>query len=351
MPDSQTLTGLVEHYSPTGNEAGAVAWLTERMRALGFHDAKADGAGNAVGILGTGPRQIVLLGHIDTVPGEIPVRVEDGILHGRGSVDAKGPLAAFTDAAAQVGAVPGWQIVVIGAVAEEGESDGAWYVAPRYRPEFAIIGEPSGWDRITLGYKGVLRFEFRVARSLGHTATAEESACEMAVGFWNRFSDICRRENAAAKRDFDRISPTLRGMSSGEDGFEERASVSGNIRLPTRLAPEGMIAFLHEASDGRGEVGITGRPLPAYRTSKATPLVGALLAGVRNAGGTPGFSLKLGTADLCVVGPVWNCPMAVYGPGDSTLDHTPQEHLALEEYERAVRVLTFALKRLTRAAA
>ena len=54
-----------------------------------------------MGVKGNGPTKIVLLGHIDTVPGEIPVRVEDGVLHGRGSVDAKGPLATFVAAAAE----------------------------------------------------------------------------------------------------------------------------------------------------------------------------------------------------------------------------------------------------------
>jgi LysW-gamma-L-lysine carboxypeptidase len=36
----------------------------------------------------------------------------------------------------------------------------------------------------------------------------------------------------------------------------------------------------------------------------------------------------------------------VYGPGDSNLDHTPDEHISLEEYIRAVSVLKEALKSL-----
>ena len=43
-------------------------------------------------------RDIVLLGHMDTVPGDIPIRREGDVLYGRGSVDAKGPLAAFSPA-------------------------------------------------------------------------------------------------------------------------------------------------------------------------------------------------------------------------------------------------------------
>jgi LysW-gamma-L-lysine carboxypeptidase len=95
-----------------------------------------------------------LLGHIDTVPGEIPVRVVDGVLYGRGAVDAKGPLACFTDAVAKVGAKEGWQLVVIGAVEEERDSEGVRFVVNQYKPDFAIIGEPNQWDRVALGYKG-----------------------------------------------------------------------------------------------------------------------------------------------------------------------------------------------------
>ena len=83
---------LVEIYSPTMQEEEAVSYLVARMEALGYQ-AYIDPAGNAVGTLGDGPREIMLLGHIDTVPGEIPVRQEGDLLWGRGSVDAKGPLA------------------------------------------------------------------------------------------------------------------------------------------------------------------------------------------------------------------------------------------------------------------
>ena len=103
MSDFDTLIGLVKHYSPSGQEQGAVEWLVERMQALGFDEAFADDAGNAVGMMGNGPKQVVLLGHIDTVPGEIPVHMDDNILYGRGSVDAKGPLACFVDAVARTG--------------------------------------------------------------------------------------------------------------------------------------------------------------------------------------------------------------------------------------------------------
>ncbi len=157
-------------------------WLVARMKALGYADAFIDGAGNAVGVMGDGPRQVVLLGHIDTVPGEIPVSLTPspspegrGELYGRGSVDAKGPLACFTDSVARVGAAEGWQFVVIGAVEEERDSDGARFVVDKYKPDFAIIGEPNRWDRVALGYKGSAWAEITVRRGQSHTASGEQT--------------------------------------------------------------------------------------------------------------------------------------------------------------------------------
>jgi LysW-gamma-L-lysine carboxypeptidase len=47
-----------------------------------------------------------------------------------------------------------------------------------------------------------------------------------------------------------------------------------------------------------------------------------------------------------VVGPAWKCPTLAYGPGDSRLDHSPDEHLPLDEYQRAIDVLSHVLASL-----
>src|SRR3712207_4703657 len=111
------------------------------MTARGFR-AEVDAAGNAVGTVGAGPRRVVLLGHVDTVPGRIPVRIVDGVLHGRGAVDAKGPLCTFVAAAAAAASRTDCEIVVVGAVGEERiGSPGASAVAAWPAPDFCVIGE------------------------------------------------------------------------------------------------------------------------------------------------------------------------------------------------------------------
>ncbi len=345
--NAQTLIELVQHYSPSGAEALAVDYLIQRMKDIGFTKAYKDEIGNAVGVMGEGEKQVVLLGHIDTVPGEIDVRVEGDVLYGRGSVDAKGPLASFVDAVASLGQErSGWQFVVIGALDEERNSIGARYIVDQYRPDFAIIGEPSRWDRVTLGYKGTAQSIVTARRAMAHSASGEETAPEAAIAIWEKVRAWVDEFNADKPRVFEQILLSLRGFDSGDDGFETWAKLRINTRLPVTLIPEAWYRQLEELAAPE-RVERTGYAIPAYKADRRTPLVRAFLKGIRAAGGKPGFVVKTGTADVNIVAPVWECPAVVYGPGDSNLDHTPNEQLSLSEYAKAVEVLTIALRALT----
>ncbi len=343
---AQTLIELVQHYSPSGQESDAVNYLIQRMKNLGFTRAYKDEVGNAIGVMGEGEKQIVLLGHIDTVPGEIPVRVDGDTLHGRGSVDAKGPLSSFVDAVSSLGHVRGWQMVVIGAIDEERDSVGARHIVDQYRPNYAIIGEPSRWNRITLGYKGSAQATLTAHREMTHSASGEETAPEAVLDSWHRICAWVEEFNTDKKRVFEQILLSLRGFSSGDDGFKSWANLEVNARLPVTLLPEAWYAKLEQLSAPE-TVERRGFAIPAYKAERNTPLVRAFLKGIRAVGGKPGFVVKTGTADVNIVAPVWGCPTVVYGPGDSSLDHTPNEHISLEEYGQAVDVLQAVLLKLS----
>lgn len=345
MSDFDTLVGLVSQYSPSGQERIAVEWLVARMKSLGYDEAFIDEAGNAVGVMGKGPRQVLLLGHIDTVPGEIPVCVNDGVLYGRGSVDAKGPLACFVDAVAEVGARDDWQFVVIGAVEEERDSEGARFAATQYKPDLAIIGEPNQWDRIALGYKGSAWANITLRRGQAHTASGEQTAAEAAIDAWLNIKDYVDGFNRDKQKAFDKLLLTLRAMESGSNDFEQWARLNVGVRLPMDVLPEAWYQKLREwAADALVEP--IGLAVPAWSCEKNTQLVRAFLKGIRSRGGEPRFVYKTGTADLNIIAPVWKCPAVVYGPGDSSLDHTPNEHIALDEYAKSVAVLCHVLPNL-----
>lgn len=338
------LRRLVAIESTSDHEAEAVRELCQQMERRGFR-VETDGAGNAIGRIGQGPRRIVLLGHIDTVPGRIPVRIADGVLHGRGAVDAKGPLCTFVAAAAAAAGRASAEITVVGAVGEERiGSPGATAVANWPAPDFCIIGEPSGWDALCLGYRGTVSLLYALRRGGRHAAGPGESVAEEAVAFWNAVVAEMTARNATVESGgtFQRLTPTLRAMGTTTDGLHDVATLSIGLRLPPGIDVDALLARLQELS-GDAELIVEGMG-EGYRSGKRSPLVPPFLRAIRAVGGTPRFTLKLGTSDMTVVGPVWGCPIVAYGPGDAALDHTPEERLDLADYTRAIQVLTQVLE-------
>lgn len=336
------LHGLVAIQSLSGQESMAVNYLVAEMKARGF-EASVDRAGNAVGIKGNGPTKIVLLGHIDTVPGDIPVRVEDGVLHGRGAVDAKGPLATFVAAAAEASGENA-TITVVGAVGEESiGSPGAHEAATLPAPDLCIIGEPSSWDAVCLGYRGTLSFTYRLTQAGRHTAGPGESVGELGVLFWNTLLAEIQQLNGDAE-GYHSIGTSLRSINTSTDGLYDTVEMSIGIRLPPTIPSQRVRAIL-EAIQDEGEIELHGVQ-EGYSTDKRNPMTPPFLRAIRAQGGNPRFTRKLGTADMTVVGPVWKCPIVAYGPGDASLDHTPEERIDLDDYLRAVQVLTSVLNDL-----
>lgn len=337
----QLLHDLAATPSLSHQEAEAAHLLVAWMAAHGYTRAFVDEAGNAVGIIGNGPRQIVLLGHIDTFPGTPAVRREGRLLYGRGTVDAKGPLCAFSVAAVRAALPADISLIVIGAVEEEAASSkGARHAAACYQPEACLIGEPSRWDRITLGYKGRLLLEWCWEGPLAHSAGPTLSPPEHAVAYWQQVCAYADQFNADKTRLFDRLDASLREINSGQEGAYGWAKATIGLRLPPGIAPETLAAALNPQQ---------GRLLRVYGNERAfvaekdNALTRALRSAIRAHHGEPRFLHKTGTADMNVVGALWNCPIVAYGPGDSALDHTPDEHIDLDEYHRAIDILAAAL--------
>jgi len=136
----------------------------------------------------------------------------------------------------------------------------------------------------------------------------------------------------------------VRHVESTSDGLEGRARAEVSMRLPPGL----------ELDELRRELDAVAAPavttlahyLPAFSTPRTTELVAGLASAIRRHAGTPRYKLKTGTSDMNVVGPIWNCPIVAYGPGDSALDHTPGEHLVIAEYERSIDVLVTLIESL-----
>jgi LysW-gamma-L-lysine carboxypeptidase len=345
--DIDLVRGLVAIPSVSRDEGEAVEWLVARMAERGFK-ATVDDAGNAVGEIGDGPIHVVLLGHIDTVRGEIPVRVEDGELIGRGAVDAKGPLAAFVAAATH--RVPGVRVTVIGAVEEESPtSAGARHRARLAAPEWCVIGEPSSWDAVTVAYKGRLALRVALVRDARHGAAPGPTVTEEALGLWEAIRADADRRTPGAE-GFARLDCRLEAIHGGEsDGLAERAELRVGFRIPPGITSQELADEVSAIARGHGgDARVTVEPIgseePA-RTPRSTPLARAFVAAISDAGGRATFKVKSGTSDMNILAPAWGCPMVAYGPGDSRYDHTPMERLVLDDYVRAITVLKGVLAR------
>jgi [amino group carrier protein]-lysine/ornithine hydrolase len=373
------LTHLVSIPSPSEQEAQASTYLAEWMQLHGL-TTFVDAAGSAVGFKGDGPQEILLLGHIDTFPGEVPVRREGNLLYGRGAVDAKGPLCTFAAATAQVDVPAGWRVTVVGAVEEEcATSKGARFVLSQrfpnqeqggrgaegqggnfspapplpHPPAFCIIGEPSHWDRITLGYKGRLLLDILLRAPFSHSAGEGRLPAEQGVDLWRLVEQFCADFNQARQADtpFNRLDPSLRHIASRDEGTFGAVELNMGFRLPigvslTELEQE-LRQVVHTLPAGTtAQLKFSGGEL-AYKGDKSNALVRAFLPAIRGQGGEPRFVVKTGTADMNVVAPHWpDTPIVAYGPGDSSLDHTPHEHIDLNEYLRAIEVLKLVLVKL-----
>ncbi|GAC1342567.1 MAG: hypothetical protein NVSMB27_01570 [Ktedonobacteraceae bacterium] len=356
-PDEVTLLqNMLTIPSYSRQENVLASFLVEQAQQMGLH-ACIDDVGNF--IASTHPlveagSPIILLGHMDTVRGYIPVRFQDEVLYGRGAVDAKGPLAAFLCATARLvrrGNLNSLQhpIVVIGAVEEEAAtSRGARAVVERYRPFACIIGEPSGSQAVTIGYKGRLLVEYCATRPMHHSAGPQQSSSEVAVAFWNRVRNHAAawNEQHVANSTFAALMPSLRGINSSQDGLEEQTRLTIGYRLPPGYDIAGLRTQLeHWAYEDAAELTFSGEEM-AFQTTRTTPLARAFIAAIRASGRQPSFKHKTGTSDMNVVGPVWGENIVAYGPGDAHLDHTPQEHIHIAEYTHAIDVLEIVLREL-----
>ncbi len=353
QPEVALLHGMLRIPSYSGEESALARYLVEQARGLGL-EAHIDEAGNFVASAGlaSGEQPVILLGHMDTVRGVVPIRFTDGRLYGRGAVDAKGPLAAFIQAAARVNrsgelARP---VLVIGAVEEEAAtSRGARAVVGRYQPAACVIGEPSGSSSITLGYKGRLLVEGQVSRSLSHTAGPDHPSCEIAAIFWERVRVQAGAWNNAhaGNSTFAALMPSLRSINSQQDGLTERTEFTIGYRLPPAFDLADLRAQLETwAAELDLQLRFRGEER-AFQSSRTTPLARAFVQALRNSGVQPTLKLKTGTSDMNVVGPVWGENIVAYGPGDSRLDHTPEEHIEIDEYLRAIDALESVLRALT----
>lgn len=353
------LTRMIKIYSPSGSEEEISLFLAEEMEKLGFRVHR-DEVGNVIGEIGEGSPVVLLCGHMDTVEGKIPVRVEDGQLYGRGSVDAKGPLAAMIVAASNFvkGGFEG-KILVVGVVDEEKGGTGIQhFVKEGIQPDYAIFGEPSGLEKVVFGYKGILTVKVTVETPSGHSAAPWlfDNAIEKAMDFWKQINKLHLREEKLKSR-FYSITSCLTGIKGGNPSasfIPSHCEILVQLRIPPQLTPEQVFDEVkrkidrYKATNPKVTVTVESVDVAkAFEADRRSVIVRALAWGIRKTTlNYASFSRKTGTGDMNVLGNELKIPVVTYGPGDSRLDHTPNEHIDIQEYLESIEVLKKTLTKL-----
>ena len=180
---------LVRAKSYSGEEKNASKVLQEYFKDKGFDGVKVDKYGNTVGtIRGNRPGKSILFdGHLDTVPvtdelswtyPPFSAEIYDNKIHGRGTSDMKGALAAMAVAAAYFVKefnhdFPG-VINVAGIVHEECfEGVAAREVSKEYNPDYVIIGEASELN-LKIGQRGRAEIKLEVFGKAAHSANPDK---------------------------------------------------------------------------------------------------------------------------------------------------------------------------------
>ncbi|MBK1788890.1 succinyl-diaminopimelate desuccinylase [Prauserella cavernicola] len=336
---------LVDIASVSGEEAAIADAVETALRAQAPHlEVTRDGdAVLARTSLGRESR-VVLAGHLDTVPvnGNLPGKRtgtgDDEVLHGLGTVDMKGGDAVFLHLAATL-PEPRHDVTFVFYDCEEVEAvrNGLGRIE-RELPgwlegDLAIVGEPSN-AVIEAGCQGTMRVELRTAGTRAHTARAW-----MGSNAIHALGEPLRRLTSYEPRVVEIDGLTYReGLQAVRIGggiagnvVPDSAVLAVNHRFAPDRSPEQAEQHLREVFDGFDLTVVDSSPgaLPGLGAPAAAELVAA-------AGGTA--AAKLGWTDVARFAAL-GMPAVNFGPGDPTLAHTQQEHVATIEIRRVAEVL------------
>jgi acetylornithine deacetylase len=307
---------LINIDSTTGREAEAGTWLAGELRGLGYTVVEQPldrGCANVIATLD--PPAVVFSTHFDCVPPFFPSRVENGRLYGRGSCDAKGILAAQVAAAERLRKAGERHVGLLFVAGEERGSDGAMAanaVAPGSR--FLINGEPTD-NRLGLFTRGVLRLRLRATGRAAHSAVPEhgESAIDKLI------------DALVALRSIPLPSDPELGST-----FYSVGLIEGGV-APNVIPPHASAEVLFRTIGPPEEVLRAIRPLDRLVTSEEVLRVAEVRMRT-----VPGFPTAVFTFTTDV--PFldrWGAPL-LFGPGSILVAHTSEEHLALDELDRAI---------------
>lgn len=359
----ELLRNTLDIYTPSRSESQLANYLKNICMDLGFEQANIDSVGNMVAVRGNGDPIILLCGHMDTVPGIVPVRHEGDYMYGRGASDAKAPLVSMLLAAADIPKQAG-TIVFAAVVDEEGNATGIKNLVKdaSLKPHYAIFGEPSGIENITISYKG--RLEIRLMCDVDNSAHASApwlalNAIDKAFEVWNILKKaFIEKDTKGTPNKADQVSYSLTEINGGtsHNVTPQKCRMTIDIRIPNKKTCDSVLAVfdehISELQNNLNGVRIRYRvedKTEPFEANISSPLVRALVLSVLDQRKKrPLLLRKTGTGDMNILGNVLNIPVVTYGPGDPHSSHTIDERVYIPDYLAGIEVYKNALLHMVR---
>ncbi|MFX1257622.1 MAG: M20/M25/M40 family metallo-hydrolase [Promethearchaeota archaeon] len=359
------LMKCIKIYSPSGNEEKLSKFLADFLKN---HDFKIqfDNVGNLIAEQGEKKPVLLLVSHMDTIPGELPVFEKDGKIYGRGAVDCKPSLAAMIYSICKydfkqenVG-----KIIFGGIIREEDSLIGIEeFLKSKIEPDFAIFGEPTNINQICIGYKGRLCIGFKILANTGHVASSWQYVNTIEVGFeiWNVIKGVCRQLNEKycqkhkKTRYFNKIIPNLSTISGGNltNCVPSECEIHIDIRFPPNVSLEIIIEEIKKhvldfkdiyENKNKKKFQIQEKILSSiegFEVKGDDLIVGALRWAIyKTISKKPKLIKKTGTTFINKIGIELKIPSITYGPGNSKLEHTDEEFIDLEEFSKSIEIYT-----------
>lgn len=308
---------LIDIDSTTGQEAPVAHVLADELRALGYRVTLQPVADDRVNVMAWIDDPVVVFStHFDCVPSFFPSRIENGRLHGRGSSDAKGILAAQLVAAERLRRGGERRVGMLFVAGEERGSDGAAAAndAAPSSARFLINGEPTD-NRLARATRGVYRVKLSAKGRAAHSSRPDlgESAIEKLIDV------LVDMRSAPWPADPD-LGPThyTVGLISG--------GVAPNV-IPADASAELLFRTIGPDSDVQSgiEKAVAGRATIDHVLSVPTVRLKTL----------PGFDTAVFsfTTDIPFLDK-WGTPLLL-GPGSVEQAHTADESVEISELHRA----------------
>ena len=363
---------------PGEGENPVVRAVAELARSWGWEpiiEEAAPGRPNCVIRLegGLPGRTLLFEGHTDVVtPGDpdewthdpFGGALVDGRIHGRGSADMKGGLAAMLFAARAIeGAGPFPGRIVLGVLCDEeemmiGVHD---FVARGHAREVdaAIVCEPEGGEICTT-QKGALRLRVDIEGRMSHGAMPHEgrnpiTAASAVIELLAELEKSLQSEPGAHPTlGKPYLTPThiAAGSLPQLNVIPSAALVTFDVRTVPGIDHRDLLARIGEVtqsvSDGTG-VEITVTVLvdrPPTATSHDEPIVRAVAAAHREVTGTePVYGGVPGTTDGTILWRDAGLPVVVCGPGGKWIAHSADEFVEVDDLARHANIYVAAALR------